>query len=120
MGAFNFKKRFAGKVQRGEKRTTIRLKLKDGRDPVVGERMALYYGQRTKQCRKLLDAVITKRQPIIIYKSGSVIRDGRALTFRQIVSLATRDGFNSVREFWAFFFQGGDFEGFCYTFKKVR
>ena len=51
MPALNFKKQFAEKVETGEKRQTVRAKRK--RAFVVGDKLYLYTGMRTKYCRKL-------------------------------------------------------------------
>lgn len=51
MVAFNFQGRFADLVAAGEKRQTIRSK---GRAK-IGDRLQLFTGQRTPDCRKLVD-----------------------------------------------------------------
>lgn len=56
MPALNFQKQFAPAVESGEKQQTIRAYRKDGRDVKVGDKLYLYYGMRTKQCRKLGEA----------------------------------------------------------------
>ena len=70
MGAWNFKKELAGKVEQGKKITTIRARRKDSRDPVVGEKMSLFTGMRRKVCRRLANVVITRRLPIQIFKKN--------------------------------------------------
>lgn len=57
MPALNFMKQFAGAVESGEKRQTIRAFRKDGRDVKAGDKLYLYTGMRTKGCRKLGEAV---------------------------------------------------------------
>jgi hypothetical protein len=51
MVAFNFAAEFAGPVERREKMQTIR----QTRRASVGDRIQLYTGQRTADCRKLSD-----------------------------------------------------------------
>jgi hypothetical protein len=51
MVAFNFAAEFAGPVERREKRQTIR----QTRRAKEGDRIQLYTGQRTSDCRKLSD-----------------------------------------------------------------
>ena len=53
MPALNFQKQFVAAVESGKKCQTIRALRKDGRDPKPGDTLYLYYGMRTKQCRKL-------------------------------------------------------------------
>lgn len=57
MVAYNFQARFAPAVEAGTKRQTIRAHRKGGRHARMGEPLQLYTGMRTKQCRKLRDAV---------------------------------------------------------------
>lgn len=66
MTAINFQKRFAGVVQAGRKTQTIRASVRYK----VGAELQLYTGMRTKQCRKLADAICTKISTIRISKKG--------------------------------------------------
>ena len=52
MPALNYQERFAGKVESGEKRQTIRPKRK--REIKPGDTLHHYTGMRTRHCRKLL------------------------------------------------------------------
>ena len=56
MPAINFQPRFADLVESGRKTQTIR---KANRFK-VGDKVALYTGQRTKRCRKLGEGVVTE------------------------------------------------------------
>jgi hypothetical protein len=61
MPALNFKKEFAEAVEYGWKRQTIRAPRKDGRPHAkVGETIKLYTGMRTKSCRLLAEATVTR------------------------------------------------------------
>ncbi|RWN33447.1 hypothetical protein [Mesorhizobium sp.] len=51
MVAFNFQKQFAEPIERREKTQTIR----QNKRAKVGDRIQLYTGMRTKQCRKLVE-----------------------------------------------------------------
>lgn len=51
MVAYNFQGRFADMVEAGTKRNTIRQTARCK----VGDRLQLYTGQRTSDCRKLVD-----------------------------------------------------------------
>lgn len=66
MVAYNFQARFADAVERGTKRQTIRAPRKDGRHARPGDALQLYTGMRTKQCRKLRDAVCHDACSILI------------------------------------------------------
>jgi hypothetical protein len=68
MPAYSFKRQFVGAVEAGDKLHTIRGKRKAR--PKAGQRFVAYYGMRTRQCRKLLDSVITKVQDIRIEHSN--------------------------------------------------
>ena len=77
MVAFNFKAQFADAVERGVKRQTIRAIRKDGRVPHIGSALQLYTGMRTKNCRKLKDAVCTNVWPITIASKSITINRQR-------------------------------------------
>lgn len=66
MVAYNFQARFAEAVARGTKSQTIRAPRKDGRHAKQGDALQLYTGMRTRQCRKLRDAVCHDACPILI------------------------------------------------------
>ena len=67
MPAYNFKERFAALVESGQKRQTIR---KTAKGATRGATAYLYTGQRTAQCRKLGDGMITDVLPIEIGRNG--------------------------------------------------
>ena len=67
MVALNFSPEFAGPVERREKRQTIR----QTRRAKIGDRIQLYTGQRTKDCRKLSDI-----DPVCTYVGYVAIRPG--------------------------------------------
>jgi len=64
MPALNFQRRFAPKVESGEKRQTIRLPRK--RPFACDDRLYLYTGMRTRSCRKLGESICTGALGIII------------------------------------------------------
>lgn len=109
MSALNFKERFAGMVERGEKRQTIRAKRK--RPIVIGETLHLFTGQRTKACRRLGTGRCTRVREVVIDR-GSLILDGRLVSFRTRYAIADMDGFCRWEDFTAFFAKRGlPFEG---------
>lgn len=103
MPAFNFKYRFARKVETGEKRHTIRAPRKDGKLPNVGDAFYGYEGMRTRKCRKLLTSSITGVQSVRIELEGGIYIDGRKLAVKEADRLAVADGFTSVTELYEFF-----------------
>ena len=120
MVAFNFMECFADDVERGIKRGSIRAKKKCN----VGDKIQLYTGQRTKQCRKLGDAVCTGIIPIRVTddcpwsmdmdnKEGEIIFDDVRL-FHQM------DGFKNAKEFVDFFRKhyGLPFNGYYHQWIK--
>lgn len=78
MVALNFKAEFADDVEEGRKRRSIRSPRKDGRVPKKGEPAHLFTGMRTKKCRKLRLATVTRVRPVEIDHTG-VKLEGRAL-----------------------------------------
>ena len=121
MPAYSFQKQFVPKVESGEKTHTIRGKRKAR--PRPGQRFYGYYGMRTKQCRKLIESVITKVGDIWIVDSGrkfagfsevvngqhlfgiypQIEIDGCKLADDEMETLAIRDGFAGLWDmsgFW--------------------
>ena len=97
MVAYNFQKQFADAVERGEKRQTIRAPRKDGRHAKVGDNLQLYTGMRTKQCRKLRDAICHDECPIRIEKDQIWTFQPQELHYqpRVLEAYAKADGFDS-------------------------
>lgn len=74
MVAFNFQSQFADDVQYGIKRQTIRRTARCK----PGDKLQLYTGQRTPQCRKLAEGVCIRVRPIRIDYDKMEL-DGRAV-----------------------------------------
>jgi hypothetical protein len=87
--AYSFKSRFADAVASGAKRQTIRANGKR-RHARPGEALQLYTGMRTKDCRKLRDAVC-------VISTYCAIYDDRITTGKHpsidLDEFAQRDGF---------------------------
>lgn len=98
MVAINFSAQFAGPVERGEKRQTIRRSRKCG----PGDALQLYTGQRTKACRKLRDAVCQDVTYVGLTERGVSLGDVRRFP-RDIDEFARLDGFRDYAEMWAWF-----------------
>jgi len=100
MPAFNFRSQFASAVLNHKKRQTIRKPRK--RQTVLGDKLYLYSGMRTKTVLKLREAECIAVLPIIIGDS-SVRLDGIDLKASEIDNLAKLDGFKTTQAFYEFF-----------------
>ncbi len=102
MPAYNFKAQFAGDVESGRKRQTIRPKRK--RPTVPGDTLYLNTGMRTKACRRLRTETCKNVRPIEIQADCVVLgNDSFPYWSLEAHELAQRDGFHGVHEFFAFF-----------------
>lgn len=111
MTALSFKARFAGPVERREKRQSIR---EHGDRFKVGLPIQLYTGMRTKACRKLVadDPVCRSVEPVTITREYTAIGDWR-LASGDLIDFVRADGFKSIAEFHLFFLDGRErFDGF--------
>lgn len=98
MPAFNFQPGFADAVESGKKRQTIRAYRKDGRQPCfVRDRLTLYTGMRTKECRKLGEALCTAVQTVQL-DADHLIINGTIAGDRKREKLAREDGFLSFKD----------------------
>lgn len=113
MPALNFKQQFAPAVEAGIKRTTIRAKRKDGRDPKRGDTLYLYTGQRTRACRKLRTVECLRVHEILIDRDFNVWQDLSIMSTAEKLALIKADGFAGPAEFYDFFdsVHGLPFEG---------
>lgn len=110
MSAYNFQKQFVPKIASGEKCSTIRMRRKNGYLPKVGDRIKLYQGMRTRACKLIREAYVTKVTPIAIeiLREGlddrvSVTLGADHLSAAQVHKLAVSDGFADTQEFADFF-----------------
>ena len=116
MPAHSFQKQFVPFVESGAKTHTIRGKRKNR--PKPGQPFYGYYAMRTKQCRKLIQSVITRVQDITIevaslycdYIAGEhvilthprIVIDGESLAEDEMELLARKDGFSDLRDMMMF------------------
>ncbi len=105
MVAYSFQKRFCKAIERGEKCQTIRAERK--RHARVGERLQLFYGMRTKHCRKLIaDPVCVSTQRIEIQFTGGTILSiaiaGTAIPQAHFDRFAQEDGFQDAEDMASF------------------
>lgn len=123
MTALNFQTRFAEAVELGQKTQTIRKPRKDGR--VIcrpGGALQLYTGMRSKQCRKLGDAICRSISRVTFWR-GEVHYNGHRLTPKYTRDLAQRDGFDSHAEMVEWFektYGPGLFDGFCIRWELLK
>lgn len=102
MPILSFKKQFAELVETGQKRQTIRKMRKY---PIkVDDRLYLYTGLRTKQCRKLGESIASYVPDIMMRpKQEIIIVNNNWLSDYEIEILAKNDGFDNVDDFFMFF-----------------
>lgn len=114
MPALSFKEQFCPRVKNGNKRHSIRAKRK--RAWKVGDKIALYYGQRTRHCMLLGRSKVVKVESIVIAMSSNfVLNDlptgndiyidinGIGLNYDEATNLARLDGFTTLQamaRFW--------------------
>jgi hypothetical protein len=110
MPALNFKAEFAGAVESGRKRQTIRRRRKRPVRP--GDVLYFYAGMRSKRCRLLGKAVCLGAEPVVV-GDDRVTVNGKALNPTEVYDLARADGFGNTESFIAFFREhyGLPFEG---------
>jgi hypothetical protein len=90
--AINFRAEFAGLVESGRKRQTIRALRADCRNPRPGQTLYLYVGLRTKGCRKLGEAVCVAVDQVTIEERRMILR-GEHLSLDAADHEAEKDGF---------------------------
>ncbi len=110
---------FVRKVETGQKRQTIRAYRRDQRDPKPGDRLYLFTGQRTENCRRLVAPIMRGliRLKIPGLKLGTCVRCKSThrieLRYRhgipdveggpcKVERLARLDGFTNAREMLEF------------------
>ena len=99
MPLIGFKKQFALLVEEGIKRQTIRAKRRDGRNPHAGEKLYLYAGLRTKQCRKLMEARCVSVDEIVVTITG-ICLSGKWLIKEEAIKIAWAEGVKTYEEFF--------------------
>ena len=94
MPALNFQKQFVPMIRSGAKLSTIRAPRKI---PIqAGDKLYLYYGQRTKACEKIGETICTREHEIRILESCTIKIDGQAIYPKSAEKLANKDGFVSL------------------------
>ena len=119
MVAYNFQKQFAKMVETGKKCQTIRAHRKDGRHANKDNKLQLYTGMRTKNCRKLADAICTESCTVFINKNSyRIINEPLSIDItvyceEHLNHFAKMDGFANFEELTEWFDKahGLPFEG---------
>ncbi len=93
MPAYSFQERFIPLIKNGTKTQTIRKKRKGQAKP--GSPLYLYFGLRTKYCKKIAERVCKSVVEIIIEGDGNVLIGGRKLSTIEKERLAVQDGFEN-------------------------
>ena len=99
---------FIDKILSGEKRQTIRRAGFKWKSVKVGDKLTLYTGLRTKECRKLGEAFVESITPIMIDTECDNVAVETPLgdfnlDLPALNDLVARDGFDSNDEFFKFF-----------------
>ena len=99
---------FIDKILSGEKRQTIRRAGVKWGSVKVGDKLTLYTGLRTKECRKLGEAVVESITPITIDTECDNVAVETPLgdfnlDLPALNDLVARDGFISNADFFKFF-----------------
>ena len=111
MVAFSFSPEFADAVASRKKCQTIRRTMRPGAE--VGRKVQLYTGQRTKQCRKLVDEDPTIHRVTEIEIDGHGLKyDGLYQTPETADGYARRDGFENFAAMRKWFFDRYDTDRF--------
>lgn len=102
---------FIEKILSGEKNQTIRRAGAKWVNVKPGDKLTLYEGLRTKQCRKLGEATVSSINTVlfdtitrtIFLPSSLGILGYLELADQEARTIAGRDGFTSMDDFWSFF-----------------
>ena len=108
MVAYSFKARFAGPILAGMKAQTIRADRRRHARP--GEQLQLYTGMRTKRCRLIARVTCLDVTPVRLcfsrHGAAELMEFGGAfLTPASMERFAQADGFASVADMAAFWFE---------------
>jgi hypothetical protein len=98
MVAINFSPQFAAEVASGRKTQTIRRSARAR----AGQALQLYTGQRTKDCRKLADAICIDCTYVGLTERGVTLGDASRFP-GNIDDFARADGFENYAAMWKWF-----------------
>jgi hypothetical protein len=103
MPAYSFKEQFIDPIENGTKQQTIRGKRKGQAKP--GDTLYLYYGMRTKYCKKIAEKTCRAVDDIVIKEDGKVYVNGKKLSSADRHNLAKADGFENFAAMFKFWQQ---------------
>jgi hypothetical protein len=115
MVAFNFKEQFVPNIKKGIKKQTIRKTIRCKK----GDKLELYTGMRTKQCKKIKDTICIDIYPIAITENKLSSGRTQLITKTNLDNFAIKDGFKNWEDFKLFFkiHYGLPFYGYVYIFE---
>lgn len=117
---------FIDKILSGEKRQTIRKAGKKWENVKVGDKLTLYTGLRTKDCRKLGESEVESIEDVEIESPLRVFSrikiNDKYLFMHEMERLALSDGFSTIDAFLEFFHDhyGEEFKGKIIKWKNFR
>jgi len=98
MPAYNFQEQFVPMILDGQKSHTIRRRRKH--PTKVGDKLMLYTGMRTKQCKLIVMTECVKVEPIMIWPFKNHLASPINVPIEEFVH---NDGFENVDAFFEFF-----------------
>lgn len=116
MVALNFSPLFVPQIEDGIKCQTIRVKPRTS----PGEALQLYTGQRTKECRKIGDAICRDVSYVSLTEGGLVL-DQRRFPMN-MDEFARLDGFENYASMWKWFatrYQTTSFTGYVIRWRDL-
>jgi hypothetical protein len=125
MVAYSFKRRFAPPILMGAKAQTIRVnRAGRSRHARAGEQLQLYIGMRTRHCRRLGAPACTAVVPVrLVFGPKGPAElfqvDGLPLPPARMDVFAREDGFESVQDMAAFWWEEHPGDGALLTFEGV-
>ena len=94
MPAYSFKERFCPMILDGSKSQTIRANRKGRQGHAKpGDRVYLYFGMRTKWCKKLGEAICKETSDIRITEEGEIFVNNFLVPDGEKEAFAWKDGF---------------------------
>jgi hypothetical protein len=111
VAAYNFRERYAPLIESGVKLCTIRKRRKNGWLPMPNDRLRLYVGMRTRNCRLIREVTVRDIVPVTIITQqvpeggwkADVILATHRLTSPELLAFAKSDGFKDIADFAEFF-----------------
>lgn len=103
MPSLSFEKRFAPRVESGDKLHSIRSRRKHPQQWLPGKPVYLFTAMRTKHCRRLGIGTLRGLREITIHHDHLVIEGAAITTPKQLTAFARADGFLTWSAFVEYF-----------------